>query len=74
MSREYDSGNGYVDGKPATWDTNADGSTNIFPGSLPRDHHKNMPHDHIVVNQDGGVEFMRENGEVVNDNRGYYNS
>ena len=67
MSREYDSGNGYVNGHPASWDTNADGTTNIFPGGVPG----SGPHDHYVVNGDGGVEYMRENGEVVNNYRDY---
>lgn len=33
----------------------------------PRGHHSQMPHDHLVVNGDGGVEYMRVNGMVVND-------
>lgn len=65
-----DAGNGFIDGQPMYWDTNDDGTTNIFPGGLPRGPHDQMPHDHIVVNGDGGVEYMREGGEVVNDYRG----
>lgn len=61
-----DAGNGFYGGKPAYWDTNSDGSTNIFPGGMPRDHHSRMPHDHIVVNEDGGVEYMRIDDEEIN--------
>lgn len=67
MSREHDSGNGFYGGRPASWDTNEDGTTNIFPGGVPGA----APHDHIVINQDGGVEYMRENGEIINDYRDY---
>lgn len=65
---DYDGGNGLIGGQPMYWDTNSDGTTNIFPGGMPGV----QPHDHIVVNQDGGVEYMRSGGEVVNDYRDYH--
>lgn len=72
MSREYDAGNGQYGGQSAYWDTNADGSTNIFPGGMPSDHHSRSPHDHTIINQDGGVEYMREGGELINNYREYH--
>ena len=71
MSNEYDAGNGTVNGQPASWDTNQDGTVNVFPGGLPRGPHSQMPHDKMVVNGDGGVEYMREGGQEVNNYRDY---
>lgn len=61
-----DSGNGFIDGKPMVWDQKGD-YLHIFPGGLPRARHEQIPHDHIIVNQDGGVEYMREGGQLIND-------
>lgn len=49
-----------------TYDVRADGGMDIFPGGLPRGPHEQMPHDHIVTNADGGVIYMREGGQVIN--------
>ncbi len=45
-----------------------DGSTDIFPDGMPRGHHDDFPHDHIVVDTDGDVGFTRIDGEVTMDN------
>lgn len=66
-----DSGWGDMGGRPVFWDTNPDGSVNIFPGGMPRGHHDQMPHEHIIINPDGGVEFWRlPDGTIVNNYRG----
>lgn len=61
-----EAGNGFIGGQPMYYEREGD-RMDIFPGGLPRGHHSQMPHDHLVVNGDGGVEYMRVNGMVVND-------
>lgn len=73
-SRRYiqsDSGYGTVDGRSAYYDSNADGSTNIFPDGVPRGSHHQFPHDKMIVEQDGEVGYLRENGETTMDSREY---
>lgn len=67
-TNSYEGGNGFIGGQPMYWDMNPDGTTNIFPGGMPG----GQPHDHIVVNDAGGVEYMRVDGEVINDYRDYH--
>lgn len=68
MSGYQEAGNAYINGRPAYYDMNPDGTMNLFPGGMPDN---TRPHDHYVVNQDGGVEYMHENGQVINDYRQY---
>jgi hypothetical protein len=67
---DYSGGNGFVGGEPMYYEDRPDGGMDIFPGGLPRGHHSQMPHDHIITNADGGVEYMREGGQVINNYAG----
>lgn len=52
-----------------------DDRLDIFPQGVPRGHHRQFPHDHIVA-QGENVTYMRVGDQVVvnNDDRGFYDS
>jgi len=68
-----EAGYGMMNGRPMYYEQHPDG-THIFPDGMPRGHHSNFPHDHMFVNPDGGVEYMRQGNQVVNNYRNWQNN
>jgi len=69
---ESEAGYGTVGSQSVYYDTNPDGSTNVFPDGRPQDRHAKSPHEHLVVNEDGGVEYWRtKEGEELNNYRDF---
>lgn len=66
-----DAGYGQIGNDSMYYDTNPDGSTNIFPDGQPRGQHTDFPHDKMIVEKDGEVTYYREDGEPTMDSRNY---
>ncbi len=69
---DYDGGYGTIGSQSMYYDSNADGSTNIFPDGMPSDHHTRSPHEHIIVNEDDGVEYHRDNDGTIHNHKKIY--
>lgn len=65
------SGWGTMDGHPVYYEQSPDGQLTLFPEGLPRGQHDQMPHEKMIVNPDGGVEYWRRHdGTIINKYRG----
>jgi len=69
---EREAGYGEMDGQSVYYEQDED-RLDIFPQGMPRGHHSQFAHDHIVA-QGENVTYMRLGGQVIVDDRGYYNS
>lgn len=84
MSGNFDGGNARWNGDPVYWDTNPDGSINIFPGGMPGNRSSADNHDKIILEgatveklgfgdqiEGGRVTFKRVDGTIVINERGF---
>ena len=67
---DEEAGYGTIGSRSMYYDTNPDGSTNVFPDGMPSDHHSRSPHDKMIVEHDGTVSYNREGDDVITDDRG----
>ena len=70
--RNYDGGYGTMGSQSVYYDSNEDGSTNVFPDGMPSERHTESEHDKLIVEKDGEVTYFRENGETTMDSRNYH--
>ena len=66
---DYDGGYGSLGGRGVYYDHNSDGSTNVFPDGQPRGHHRQFPHDKIIIEGNGDVGYFREDGDTTMNSR-----
>jgi hypothetical protein len=64
---ELEAGNAFVNGHPAYYEKGNDGNPermDLFEGGVPRAHHKDIPHPHIVTEGDD-LKYMREEDGTI---------